>query len=172
LQESVPAGDRIARFFEGRPGEASLLVLIRLACAACVWELVGVCAVLLATVWVNVLPREDLITSGYVFLAPPVYLFGLAFFTDWIGKRVFDPAGVSRLRVALSAAGALLLMLMFVAGAIWSARPTGWDHLGAVPYAGIMTDFAVVLACNMAYTNAPRRRYHKEWGRLPIELPS
>jgi hypothetical protein len=93
LQESVPAGDSTARFFEGRPGEATLWVLIRIACAACAWELGGVAAVLLAADWVAVLPREHWITFGYVFLASPVWFFGLAFLTDWIEKGVYDPAG-------------------------------------------------------------------------------
>src|SRR5262249_49270490 len=124
LQESVPAGDRIARFWEGRPGEATLWVLLRIACGAIVWELIGFAATLFAADWVTVLPREAMITFGYVFLALPVYFFGLAFLTDWIEKGVYDPAGASRLRVALSAAGSLLFMLLFVAGAAWSDWPT------------------------------------------------
>ena len=174
LQESVPAGDRIARFFEGRPGEAALWVPIRIACWASAWELVGVCAVLFLADWVTVLPREAMITFGYVFLAPPVYFFGVAFLTDWIEKGVYDPAGVSRLRVALSAADSLLFMLVFGAGTVWSAWPAGSDHLGlgALSYGGWMVAYSVVLAWSLAHWNAPRRRYHEEWRRLPIEIPS
>lgn len=174
LQESVPAGDRIARFFEGRPGEAALWVPIRVACWASAWELVGVCAVLFLADWVTLLPREAMIIFGWVFLAPSVYFFGVAFLTDWIEKGVYDPAGVSRRRVALSAAGSLLFMLLFVAGAVWSAWPAGSDHLGlgALPFAGMLAACAVGLAWNLAHWNAPRRRYHEEWGRLPIEIPS
>jgi hypothetical protein len=169
LQESVPAGDRIARFFEGRPGEAALWVPIRIACGATVAEMVGVCFALFAAPWLTALPR---ITFGFAFLAPAVYLFGLALLTDWIEKGVYDPAGVSRLRVALSAAGSLLIMLVYVAGAVWSALPTDRDHLGAVPFVGILAACSMVLAWSLAHANAPRRRYHEEWGRLPIEIPS
>jgi hypothetical protein len=56
LQELVPASDSISRFWEGRPGEATLWILLRLACAACAWALVGVGAVLLAAGWVTALP--------------------------------------------------------------------------------------------------------------------
>jgi hypothetical protein len=168
LQESVPAGDRIARFWGGRPGEAALWVPIRIACVASVAEMVGVCFALFAAPWVTTLPREDF---GFVLLGPPAYWFGLVFLTDWIEKAVYDPAGVSRLRVALSAASWLLFMLLFVAGAAWSM---GGDHLerNAVPFASIMAASSVVLAWSLAHWNAPRRRYHEEWGRLPIEILS
>jgi hypothetical protein len=172
LQESVPVGDRIARCFEGRPGEAALWLLLRLACVATAWELLGVVAVLFAVDWVPALPRELRITFAYVFLAPPVYFFGLAFLTDWIEKGVYDPAGVSRLRIALSAAGSLLFLLLFVAGAGWPDWPTGWSPLGSVPFAGLLAAYSVVLAWGLAHSNAGRRRYHEEWGRLPIEMPS
>jgi hypothetical protein len=172
LQEAVPAGDRIARFFEGRPGEAALWIFLRVACVTCAEVLAGVCAVLLTANWVAALPREAMITCVYAILALPVYFFGLAFLTDWIEKGVYDRAGASRLRVARSAAGSLLLMLLFVAGAGWADWPTGWDHLGMVPLAGLLAAFAVVLAWSLAHSNVERRRYHEEWGRLPIEIPS
>jgi hypothetical protein len=172
LQESVPAGDRIARFFEGRPGEAALWVTIRIACVASGAELVGVAATLFAADWVTALPREALIPFGYVFLALPVFFFGVAFLTDWIEKGAYDPARASRPRVALSAAGSLLFMLLFVAGTAWLDWPTGWDHWGSVQLAGMLTACSVVLAWSLAHWNAPRRRYHEEWGRLPIEMPS
>jgi hypothetical protein len=172
LQESAPASDRIPQFWEGRPGEATLWILLRLACVASAWALAGVGAVLFAAGWVTALPREAMITGGYVFLALPVYLFGLAFLTDWIEKGVYDPAGVSRLRVALSAASSLLFMLLFVAGAGWPDWPTDWDHLGAVPFAAMGAACSVGLAWGLAQSFAERRRYHEEWGRLPIEIPS
>jgi hypothetical protein len=172
LQESVPARDAIRRFFEGRPGEDALWVLIRVACVASVALLVGVIAALFAAGWVTALPREAMITFGYVYFAVPADFFGVAFLTDWIEKGVYDPAGVSRLRVALSAAGSLLLMLLFVAGVAWTDWPTGWDHLGAVQWAGMLAACSVGLAWGLAQLFAERRRYHEEWGRLPIELPS
>jgi hypothetical protein len=172
LQESVPAGDRIARLFEGRPGEATLLVLLRVACAAIVWELLAVAATWLAVDWVALLPREAMITFAYVFLAPPLYLLGLAFLTDSIEKAVYDPATVSRLRVARSAAGGLLCMLLLLAGVAWSDWPLGWDHLGYYSFAGLTAAGSVAIAWGTARENAPRRRSHEEWARLPIEIPS
>jgi hypothetical protein len=172
LQEAVPAGDRIARFFEGRPGETALWVPLRIAYWAVAWELIGFAAIWFAADWVALLPREAMIIFGYGFLAPPVYFFGVAFLTDWIEKGAYGPAGVSRPRVALSAAGSLLFMLLLVAGAAWTDWPTGWDHLGGVWLASILAAYSVVLAWSLAHWNAPRRRYHEEWGRLPIEMPS
>ena len=69
-------------------------------------------------------------------------------------------------------AASLLLMLLFVAGVAWTDWPSGWDHLGAVPFAGMLAACSVVLAWGLAQLFAERRRYHEEWGRLPIELPS
>jgi hypothetical protein len=175
LQESVPAGDRIARFFDGRPGEAALWVPLRVACWAGVGGLIAFAVTWFAAGWVALLPREAMLLFVHVFLVPPLYFFGVAFLTDWIEKGVYDPAGVSRLRVALSATGSLLFMLWFVGGAAWiGGWPTTWDHLGSAPfpYAGIMAASSVVLAWNLAHWNAPRRRYHEEWGHLPIETPS
>jgi hypothetical protein len=172
LQESVPAGDRIARWWAGQPGEATLLILGRLACVASAWALVGVVAVSSAAGWVTTLPREAMITGVYVFLALPVYLFGLAFLTDCFEKGVYGRTGVSRLRVALSAAGSLLSMLVFVAGAGWPDWPAGWDHLGSVPFAGVLAGYSVILAWGLARSSAGRRRCHEEWERLPIETPS
>jgi ATP-dependent Clp protease ATP-binding subunit ClpC len=168
LQESVPAGDRIARSFEGQPGEATLRVLLRVACVASAWELVGLAATLFAADWVSALPREAVVMFGYVFVATPVYLFGLAFLTDCFEKGVYDPVGASRRRVALSAAGWLLLMLLFVAGAGWAGWPTGMGPVAP----SVLAAYSVVLAWGLARSNAPRRRYHEEWGRLPIEIPS
>jgi hypothetical protein len=63
-------------------------------------------------------------------------------------------------------------MLLFVAGVAWLDWPTGWDHLGALWLAGMLAGFSVVLAWALALLFAECRRYHEEWGRLPIELPS
>jgi hypothetical protein len=172
LQESVPASDSIIRFWEGRPGEATLWILLRLACVASACALFGVGAGFFGAGWVAAFPREAMITCVYVVLALPVYLFGLAFLTDWIEKGVYDPAGVSRLRVARSAASSLLFLLLFVAGAGWRDWPMGWDHSGSVPLAGTLAAYSVVLAWGLAQSSAGRRRYHGEWGRLPNEIPS
>ena len=38
--------------------------------------------------------------------------------------------------------------------------------------AGMLAACSVVLAWGLAKSFAERRRYHEEWGRLPIEIPS
>jgi hypothetical protein len=113
-----------------------------------------------------------MIAGAHGFFAMPAYLFGLAFLTDWMEKGFYAPAGVSRLRVALSAAGSLLSMLLFVAGACWPAWPTGWDHLGLLWFVGMVAPSYPIIAWNLALLTAERRRYHEEWGSLPIEMPS
>ena len=83
-----------------------------------------------------------------------------------------DSAKVSRIRVALSACIGLLFMLSFVAGAVWPGWLTGLDPLRLVPYASILAAFSVVTALSLALGCAERRRYHQEWGCLPIEIAS
>jgi hypothetical protein len=172
LQQSVPAGDRIVRVWEGQPGEATLWVLLRLACVAAACAPVAACVVVLAAGRVVELPREAMIHGAYAFLGLPLYLFSLAFLTDCFEKAFHDRAKVSRLRVALSACIGLLFMLLFIAGAVGPGWLTGLDPLGLVPYASILAAFSVVTALSLALGCAERRRYHQEWGRLPIEMPS
>ena len=172
LQQSVPAGDSIVRIWEGQPGEATLRVRLRLACVASACAPVAACVVVLAAGRVVELPREAMIHGAYAFLGLPLYLFGLTFLTDCFEKAFYDRAKVSRLRVALSACIGLLFMLLFIAGAVWPGWLTGLDPLGLVPYASILAAFSVVTALSLALGCAERRRYHQEWGRLPIEMSS
>jgi hypothetical protein len=169
LQRSVPAGDRIVQIWEGQPGGATLWVLLRLAYMASACAPVAACVVVLAAGRVVELPREAIIHVAYAFLGLPLYLFSLAFLTDCFEKAFHDRARVSRLRVALSACIGLLLMLLFVAGAVLPGWLTGLDPLRLVPYASILAAFSVVTALSLALGCAERRRYHQEWGRLPIE---
>ena len=172
LQESVPAGDSIVRIWEGQPGEATLWVLLRLACVASACAPVAACVVVLAAGRVVELPREAMIHGAYAFLGLPLYLFSLAFLTDCFEKAFYDRAKVSRLRVALSACIGLLFMLLFVGGAVGPGWLTGLDPLRLVPYASILAAFSVVAALSLALGYAERRRYHQEWVRLPIEMSS
>jgi hypothetical protein len=41
-----------------------------------------------------------------------------------------------------------------------------------VPYASILAASSAVTALALALGCAERRRYHQEWGRLPIEMSS
>ena len=172
LQQSVPAGDSIVRIWEGQPGEATLWVLLRLAWVASACAPVAACVVVLAAGRVAALPREAMYHATYAFLGLPLYLFSLAFLTDCFEKAFYDRAKVPRIRVALSTCIGLLFMLSFVAGAVWPGWLTGLDPLGLVPYASILAAFSVVTALSLALGCAERRRYHQEWGRLPIEMSS
>ena len=172
LQESVPAGDRIVRFWEGSPGESAWRTALRLAGVTGVLALVSFLASLFAAGWVSVWPRDALVAAVYAIAALPLYLFGLTFLTDAVEKTLFSSAGASRLRVALSAASSLLFLLLVVAGAGWLDWATGGDHLVSVPFAGMLAACSVVLAWALAQSNAERRHYHEEWGRLPTEVPS
>jgi hypothetical protein len=169
LQDSVPAGDRIVRIWEGQPGEATLWVLLRLAYAAVACGLVAACVVLLAAGRVAAWPREAVYHAAYAFLGLPLFLFSLAFLTDGFEKTFYDRSMVSRLRVALSAGVGLLMMLLFVAGAVVPSWLTGLDPLRLVPYASLLAVCPVLTAFPLALGCAERRRYQREWGSLPLE---
>jgi hypothetical protein len=172
LQESVPAGDRIVQIWDGQPGEATLWVLLRLAYVASACGVVAACVVALAAGRVTALPREAMYHATYAFLGLPLYLFSVAFLTDFFEKAFHDRAQVSRIRVALSACIGLLFMLLFVGGAVGPPMVTGRDPLRLVPYASILAACSVLTALSLALGCAERRRYHQEWGRLPIEMSS
>ena len=172
LQQTVPAGDSIVRIWEGQPGEATLWVLLRLACVASACAPVAACVVVLAAGRVATLPRQTMYHATYAFLGLPLYLFSVAFLTDFFEKAFHDRAQVSRIRVALSACIGLLFTLLFIAGAVWPGWLTGLDPLGLVPYASILAAFSVVTALSLALGCDERRRYHQKWGQLPIEMPS
>jgi hypothetical protein len=169
LQDSIPARDSVARFWEGRPGEATLSILLRLACVTSALPMVGIGAVLFAVGWGTGLPREAMITGAYAFLAMPVWLFGLAFLTNCIEKGVYDPAKVSRLNIALSAASTLPFLLLFLAGAGWPDPLLDRDRFGAVSSTAMLPAYSVVIAWGLAKAFAQRRRHHEEWSGLPIE---
>jgi hypothetical protein len=172
LQQSVPAGDNMVRIWEGKPGEATLWVLLRLAYVAIACGVVGACVVMLGAGRLAALPREAMIPAAYAFLGLPLFLFSLAFLTDCFEKAFHDRAKVSRLRVGLSACIGLLFMLLFVAGAVWHPLVRGLDPLKLVRYAGLLAACPVVTALVLALGCAERRRYHQEWGRLPVEVSS
>jgi hypothetical protein len=170
LQQSVPAGDSIVRIWEGQPGEATLWVLLRLACVASACAPVAVCVVVLAAGRLAALPRDAMYHATYAFLGLPLYLFSVAFLTDCFEKAFHERAKVSRPRVALSACIGLLFLLLFVSGAVLPPWLTGLDPFRLVPYASILAALSVVTALSLALSCAERRRYHQEWGRLPIEM--
>ena len=172
LQESVPAGDSAVRIWEGQPGEATLWVVLRLACVASACAPFAAFVVVLAAGRVVELPREAMYPAAYAFLGLPLFLFSLAFLTDCFEKAFHDRAKGSRLRVALSACIGLLFILLFVAGAVLPGWVRGLDPQSLVPYAGILAACPVVTALSLALGCAERRRYHQEWGRVPIEMSS
>src|SRR5258707_1224665 len=61
LQESVPAGDRIMRLLEGRPGESMLRGALRFAWVEGTIACIALGAALFAAGWMSAWSREELI---------------------------------------------------------------------------------------------------------------
>jgi hypothetical protein len=165
LQESLPAGDGISRFFEGRPGESAMRAGFRLTGVA---GTLAAFSLVVALGWVGAWPREALIICLCGVLALPVYLFGLAFLTGWMEEALDGPAGRSWLKVALVAAGSWLFMLLLVAALTWPTWPAEWDYLDAVLIAVWLGVTIPVLPYALAQSSILRRRYHEEWACLDI----
>ncbi len=170
LQESVPAGDRIARFLEGRPGESALRAAVRLAGLSTALALIIFVALLFAGAALNVWPTEALLLCVSSLLALPLYLFSLAFLADWMRQALYGPAGRSWLKVALVAVGWWLLTLLVLAGLplLHGIRPSDSDHVVAVVMATSWVGNPLLPFC-LAHSSAVRIRDHREWASLRIE---
>lgn len=150
LQESVPFGDRIRRFWEGRPGEPAMRTGLRLAGVTGTLAASSLVVALFTAGPLGAWPREAVMTCIFGVLALPVYLFGLTFLADWMGKALAGPAGRSWLKVALVAVGAWLFMLLLAVALTWPTWPAKWDGLSVgliAVWLGVITSaFPYVLA--------------------------
>jgi hypothetical protein len=168
LQESVPLGDGIRRFWEGRPGESALRAGFRLAGVTGALAASSLVVALFTVGWVGAWPREAVITCICGVLALPVYLFGLAFLTDRMERALDGPAGRSRLQVALVAVGSWLFMLLLAVALTWPTWPAEWDYLSVGLIAGWLGVTTSVFPYALAQSSIARRRYHEDWASLDI----
>jgi hypothetical protein len=169
LQESVALSDCIRRFWEGAPGESTLRAGLRIALVTGALALVVFFVLLLAGGWASAWPREALYLVVGGVLSVPVYLFGLAFLADWMGKALHGPAGRRRLKVALVAVGSWLFQLLWIAGLTWRAWPAEWDYLSAALIMGWLGVLAPMFPYALAQSSVLRMRRHEEWACLPID---
>jgi hypothetical protein len=196
LQESVPAGDGIMRFLEGRPGESILRGALRFAWVEGTIALVALGTALFAAGWQSAWSREELIAvvSSFGFLPlwlfMPLWLIGIAFSAHWMEKSLHGPEpltgwpriGVVKLltsawaalpvRFALIVGGLCLLVSICIGGPQWPTRLSDWNQLpglAAFLLVGFMAASSVVCAWVLVQTVDERRRSHEEWSRLPIE---
>jgi ATP-dependent Clp protease ATP-binding subunit ClpC len=172
LQESVPSRDGIRRFWEGRPGESTVRTALRLAWVSGTLAVVSLVIGLFAVGSLRALPLEALVLCLGAVLALPVYLFGLAFLTDWMEKALYGLPGRSRLKVALVAAGSWVFTMVWCAALTWHTWPVEPDYLTATWFAVWLTPTALLFPYALARSSAVRRRSHEEWARLPIEPSS
>jgi|GEM_PF-1151208 len=196
LQESVPASDGIARFWEGRPDESMLRGALRFAWIESALCLIVLAAGLFAAGWVSPWSREELssVVSGSIFL--PLWIliiaivwFGIAFVAHGMEKSLHGPqplAGWPRIgliklvtsawavpavRIALIVGGLCIFLFFRIRNVNWPMQPD-WDLtqvLAAVLFAGMCASWSVLCAWLLVQTVAERRRYLEEWSRLPIE---
>lgn len=198
LQESVPATDVLMRFWEGRPEESTLRGALRLAWVFEAFALVICSASLVAAGWVYAWSREDLIAvvSRLDFIPRwsfgPLWLFGIAFVTQWMEKSLRSPAGppagwprislkesfasawaVPAVRGALIAGSLCFLMFLCISVANWHTEPADWDRwtliAAGILFAGDVAGTSVFAAWVLVQSADARRRYHEEWASLPID---
>ena len=176
LQESVPARDAVRRYWEGRPGEPASRTAIRVAWVSGTFALVLAVfflAFALVTVGsVGAWPREALMISLCAVLAVPAWLSGLVYLTSFMDKALYGPAGRSRLKVAVVVAVSWLFMLLLLAAVSWPTWSAEWDRTSAVLMAAFLVGSAPCLPWALARSSLLRRRYHEEWGHLPIDTSS
>jgi hypothetical protein len=169
LQESVPVSDAITRFLEVKPDESTLRTAVRLGWTAEALGLIIFVAALIAGVGVNTCPREAFVLCGGAVLALPLYLFGLAFLSDWMRQSLTGAAERSWRNISLVAVGWWLLSLLVLVGpplliGIW---PTSSERLVAVAIASWVGN-PLVPYC-LARSAAVRLRDHQQWATLSID---
>jgi hypothetical protein len=196
LQESVPAGDRIARFWGGRPAESTLRFALRYftmqaAVALAIWG-----AVLIAAGWERAWSYAEVmaVCSQQVFLLP--VLGGLTLFLCAMEKALREARHLTaapragwrksfasawatpavRRVMIVGGVGQFLLFMALYIGASWPARP--WDRAHAVsivdtvPAMAFKAGLCAFAGLVIVWPAVERRRHHEEWSRLPVEPAS
>ena len=193
LQASVPAGDGIARFLEGPPGESMNWGVRRFVLGLGALCLVIFGAALFAAGWDRGWSLEELkaVCSNLAFL--PLVLFSIALMMYWIEKSLrgarhltasprpgwvksFTSAwavpGVRHVMIVVGLCQFLLLMSIYIS-ANWPTQPMNWDHLtfilDTVPAMAFKAAVCVFGGLVFAWPAVERRRHHEEWASLPID---
>jgi hypothetical protein len=196
LQESVPAGDGITQFFEGRPGESMNWGALRYVSGLGAVCLIVFGAILFAAGWDRGWSLEELkaVCSNVGVL--PLVFFSIALTMYWMEKplrgarhltasprpglvkSLTSAWAVPRVRYVMVVA-ALCQFLLFMSiyiSANWPTQPMDWDHLTSildtVPAMAFKAAVCVFAALAFAWPAVERRRHHEEWSCLPIEIPS
>ena len=162
LQESVPVSDAITRFWEVKPDESTLCTAMRLAWTAEALGLIIFVAALIAA-----LMRGE--SDARAVLALPLYLFALAFLSDWMRQSLTGAAERSWRNMSLVAVSWWLLSLLVLLGppllmGIW---PTSSERMVAVAIASWVGN-PLVPYC-LAQSAAVRLRDHQQWATLLID---
>jgi hypothetical protein len=198
LQASVPASDRIERFWEGRPGESTLRNGLRLAW---VFELfvLAVCGITMtAAAWESPWSLTELsaVLSRLEWIPQmsfgPLWLVGIAVFTYCFEKSLRNPVGppegwpwinlkqsfvaawaVPSVRHSIIGGCACFAALMGIRAANWSTAFVDLDRsiqigMGLL-FAGDLAATSVICAWVFVQTADARRRYHAEWANLKID---
>ena len=201
LQDSVPAGDVISRFFDldSRPADSTLRHALPLARLAGPFGLViGIFAT--AQGW-SESPRDALLIGAIFAVVVPLYTFALGLLTNWIEKVIhrhqteFNPAKhhtlASGLRASIAEAlngpsgrswlavvfpvaliaDVFFFLMLGIATAIWPAR--NWIAVAVVLFAVVLAPAgSAICAWVFANSAAVRKCYNEVWARLPIESTS
>jgi hypothetical protein len=199
LQNSVPAGDRIMRLLEGRPGESVLRGALRFAWmeTGVIWLALG--AAMIAAGWTSAWSREELIgiatSFGFLpmWLVGPLWLLAVALVAHALENSLHGPQplkgwpriglvklltsawAVPAVRIALIVGGLCLLAVACIGGPKWPTYAADWNHLpglAALLLIGALAAFSVLCAWVLVQTVAEGRRRHEEWSCLPIDANS
>jgi hypothetical protein len=196
LQASVPAGDGITRFFEGRPGESKIWGVLRFVSGLGAVCLVVFGAVLFAAGRDRDWSLEELKAVFSKFGVLPLVFFSIALTMYWMENALREarhltaapracwkkslasawatPA-VRRVMIVGGVGQFLWFMAIYIAGN-WPARPWVKDHVVSivetVPAMSFKAAGCVFGGLVIVWPAVERRRHHEEWSRLPIEIPS
>jgi hypothetical protein len=196
LQASVPAGDSITRFLEGRPGEPMIWGVLRLVSGLGAVGLAVFGSVLVAAGQDRVWSLEEMkAVCSHVGISPVVFLsIALTMYAmekALCGARHLTAAPRAGWKESLASAwstpavrrvmivggvGQFLLFMALYIGGNWPARPWDRDHVVSivetVPAMAFKSAICVFGGLTLMWPAVERRRHHEEWSRLSIEIPS
>jgi hypothetical protein len=172
LQQAVPAGDAVERFWDcvwGHPHEVAWRRGARQASLIAAFAF----AMLLAVVWLaaietSLLPAV-LLQSGAVAVGFSVVWFVCTLLADGMRRAVYPPAGHASPRAAIVAGGAWFVFLSLIVGI---PIMLGWEKMTAVEaifMAMLLPMWAIGLLVSLAAIGAARLRAHEEWACLRID---
>jgi hypothetical protein len=171
LQSSVPALDRIQRFWEGPVEESPLRFATRLAFTAMALATLAFVVLLWDNgAFLSFRRRWVAESVAKLILAIPIYIFALVVFTHWMGRVLDGPRGRSWIKIGLITVVWSLVNLIAIACLPLVSRFGAriWFDRDMAPFEVASVLIGSLLPYLLALSSARRLREYEEWASLDL----